>query len=143
MLSPGPIVNLFIILIAMFATLSSELRELIIYSNILILVFNLMPLYPLDGGRIIKSLLKLRRDKTNVEKAVNQMSNIVIIMLTALSSVLIIYFQNIAIFFAIMYLWAIMIKENKHYRIRKRAYDVIQKETNMVAVKNEDYLKVK
>lgn len=123
--------------------MSSELRELIIYSNILILVFNLMPLYPLDGGRIIKSLLKLRRDKTNVEKAVNQMSNIVIIMLTALSSVLIIYFQNIAIFFAIMYLWAIMIKENKHYRIRKRAYDVIQKETNMVAVKNEDYLKVK
>ena len=126
----GPLVNLLFILIAMLVEMPQDFRQTIIYSNLLIFVFNLMPMYPLDGGRMIKSLLKLKYDKTNVEKLVNRMSNIVVIMLTMASSILIIYFENIAILFAIMYLWIIVIKENRNYRTKKRVYDVIRKEVD-------------
>ena len=30
-----------------------------VYSNILILLFNLLPIYPLDGGRILKYILHI------------------------------------------------------------------------------------
>lgn len=32
----------------------------IIYANLLICIFNLLPIYPLDGGRIIKSMLCIK-----------------------------------------------------------------------------------
>ena len=118
-------VNLLIILALLLLELDSNLRQTIIYANILILVFNLMPIYPLDGGRILKGLLTLRYDNRVSEDLVNKLSNVLLILLTAASSILIIYFRNLAIFFVIMYLWIIVIKENRNYRIRKRVYDVI------------------
>ena len=84
-----------------------------------------MPIYPLDGGRIMKGLLRLKYDKQDVEKLVNQISNAILILLTAVSSILVLYFQNLAIFFAIAYLWMIVLKQNRNYRIRKRVYETI------------------
>lgn len=57
----GPITNLiFIILFCFFDINFFNIdRELIIYSNILIAIFNLIPIYPLDGGRIAKGMLHI------------------------------------------------------------------------------------
>ena len=44
----GPLVNLIIILFGIVYNLEMN----IIYANLLILLFNLIPIYPLDGGRI-------------------------------------------------------------------------------------------
>ena len=57
----GPITNLiFIVLFYLFDFNFFNIDiELIIYSNILIAIFNLIPIYPLDGGRIVKGILHI------------------------------------------------------------------------------------
>ena len=34
--------------------------ELLIYSNLLIFIFNMLPIYPLDGGRILKAIVHIK-----------------------------------------------------------------------------------
>ena len=48
----GPITNFIIILISCNLNLDLIKSMLIIYTNFLIMIFNLLPIYPLDGGRI-------------------------------------------------------------------------------------------
>ena len=55
----GPVTNLIIIIITLNLRVNIFTSLLIIYSNILLIIFNLIPMYPLDGGRIVKSLIYL------------------------------------------------------------------------------------
>ena len=82
-----------------------------IYSNILILIFNLMPLYPLDGGRIIKGILHIELGREKSEYIIKNISRVTIIVLTILSSVAVYYFKNIAIFLVCIFLWIVILQE--------------------------------
>lgn len=122
--SSGPIVNM-IIAIGTFA-INRNLSN-IIYSNIIIAFFNLLPIYPLDGGRILKLSLKNKYKYDKVEDITNKVSNATIIVITCLSSVLVLLWQNIGLVFVIAYLWLIMIKENKRSQLHKKIYNEIAK----------------
>ena len=78
--------------------MNNELYQNIMYANILIAMFNLLPIYPLDGGRILKELLHiffgLRKSYTYTQN----ISEIALYVTTALSSIIILYYKNIAIF---------------------------------------------
>ena len=128
--SSGPIVNIIMatLLITTEFGLKQETRILSIYSNFLIAIFNLLPIYPLDGGRILKGIISLRLGHIEAVKLTNQISNISIIILTAISSIAIYYYKNISILFILLYLWAIIIVQNKKYNIKMKIYEILQKE---------------
>ena len=48
-----------------------------------------------------------------------------IIILTAISSIAIYYFKNIAIFIIIIYLWGLVILENRKYKRKELMYNTI------------------
>ena len=105
-------------------------RELIIYANIIIGIFNLIPIYPLDGGRIVKNIVNIIYGRKEAYEYANLISNITISILTAISSILILYLKNIAILLIISYLWILVIKENKKYKNKKLLYTKMLIENN-------------
>ena len=123
----GPLLNLVICIMASLLHMNTETKQLIIYSNILIAIFNLIPLYPLDGGRILKGIIRLRYQEIESDKIVNKISNILIILLTLISSIGILYLKNLAILFVLVYLWIVVINENKKYNIKVKVYNSLQK----------------
>ena len=120
----GPLVNLSIIVLA----LVFKLEDIILYSNILLLLFNLLPIYPLDGGRILKNVLQIKLDYWKALDITNNISNITIIIITIIASISMLYFKNIAIILMVLYLWILLIKENKHYQILKKIQNILKKE---------------
>ena len=107
----GPITNFIIILITYNLNLELIKSMLIIYTNFLIMMFNLLPIYPLDGGRILKGVLHIIFGKRKTEKYINIISKIVVIIIIAISSILILYIQNISIFLIDIYLLYLVLKE--------------------------------
>ena len=123
----GPVTNLIIIIITLNLRLNIFTSLLIIYSNILLIIFNLIPMCPLDGGRIVKSLIYLFLGKKKAEKYTNNISFIFLIIVTFMGSVATFYFENMAIFLIIICLWLIYIKEDITYKKKIKIYDLIEK----------------
>ena len=125
----GPLTNILISIGLLFIHMEQDLKQIMIYSNILVALFNLIPIYPLDGGRILKEKKKKKYDD-NIKSdiLVNKISNILVISLTAISSIIILYLKNISILFVIIYLWILIIRENKRINLKKKINDIILKE---------------
>lgn len=122
----GPMVNAILIIVAILFSLP----ESIVYSNVLILIINLTPIYPLDGGRIIRNILKIFFKNLKAYKYTNKISNFFSAIISVFSSIAIFYYKNIAIFFAIIFIWVLIFNENKMYNIYKRVYKLIWLEEN-------------
>ena len=120
----GPITNLILVIIYCIfdITFFGIQREFVIYANILIGAFNLIPIYPLDGGRIAKCLIHIFVGLKQSYKYTNLISNITIILLTSISSIAILYLKNIAILVIIIYLWILVLIENKRYRSKLNCF---------------------
>lgn len=120
----GPVVNFLLVILFMLFDLKlfNISREFVIYSNILIGLFNLIPIFPLDGGRIIKNLIHIIYGLKNAYTYVNVISNVSIIILTFFSSIIIFYLKNIAILIIIGYLWYLVFEENRIFAQRVKVY---------------------
>ena len=114
----GPVTNFIIILISLNLRIDIIKSIMIIYTNFLIMIFNLVPIYPLDGGRILKGVLYINFGKIKSEEYIIKISKIILMSITTISSILILYIHNISIFIIIIYLWHILLQED--IKIKKR-----------------------
>ena len=112
----GPLTNFIMLLIVLYTNIDLKIvsNEMLAYANILIMLFNLLPIYPLDGGRILKALIYIFEGSIKSKIYIRKISKAVIILITMISSVGVMYLKNIAIFFIVIYLWIIVLKENKY-----------------------------
>ena len=105
----GPIVSLIIAVLGTYIKSTYIMRDEIVYSNILIAFFNLLPIYPLDGGRILKGFLDIKFKGEKSYCISDNISKATIIIITIVSSIALYYFKNIAIFLVCLFLWKILI----------------------------------
>lgn len=128
----GPITNFAIAVIAIIVAWVSGnaqniyIYQIIIYSNFLIGMFNLIPIYPMDGGRFLKEVLAISCGRKKAYKITYITSKTILILLTAVASVAILYIQNIAILFILAYLWYLEINEIRIYNRRKNIENIVE-----------------
>lgn len=123
----GPFTNFMIIIITLQMNINLFSALEMVYANLLLMLFNLLPIYPLDGGRVIKGMLHIFFGKIRAEKYTNYLSFVMLIIVTFAASIAIYQIQNIAIFLLVLVLWGIFIKEDRIYEKRNKIYRLLEK----------------
>lgn len=117
----GPMINLMLAWTFIF---SGQIT--IVYANLLIGIFNLIPIIPLDGGRALRELLRRFFDYKTADNYIHIISNITMVVLTAFASIGTLYLKNITIPLIVAYLWLIVLQENKRYKMKKKMQKSIE-----------------
>lgn len=128
----GPVTNVILIILFYKMNINVADKQRIIFSNLIIFLFNILPIYPLDGGRILKELLHICFGVKKAKKYTNDISIITTIIITILSSIAIYYFKNIAILFIVIFLWWLVLNEKRKFEINMKLYENIEKYKDIV-----------
>ena len=128
----GPLINIIIILIAGVINFDIFTYLMVIISNLAIVLFNLIPVYPMDGGKILKEILCIALGKKKANEYIHKISFVIIILITIVTSIGILYFKNIVILLAIIYLWYVYLIEENNYKKKNNIYEIIEKYWNKI-----------
>jgi stage IV sporulation protein FB len=123
----GPIINFIMVLIFACISLNENLKMKIVYTNLLLAIFNLLPIMPLDGGKILKEIMVKKIGNKDAVIFMNQLTQVILVVITLLYSIAILQMKNFAIFLLILYLWYLKYLEDKKLKSMIRAYEIIEK----------------
>lgn len=130
----GPMANIICLILTEILRnkMNVDLYQYAVYSNILLILFNLIPIYPLDGGRIAQGVLHIEAGLRKSYAYTKTITYINIVILTTISSILILCYKNIAIFLAIMYLWVMVYNSNKEFTLKEKMYKKIEESSKEI-----------
>lgn len=134
----GPISNLILAILIQYANINEEEKIKIIYTNLSLCIFNLLPIMPLDGGNILKEILKIKLNNINSNKTILAISKINLFILTFVYSIAILKIKNITVFFLILYLWYLNFIEDKKFEIVEKTYKIVNKNLSKKENKNKE-----
>lgn len=136
----GPISNLLLAIIIYYCKISNEEKIKLIYTNLSICIFNLLPIIPLDGSNILKEILKIRFENLKVNKINFCISKMSLIILTFIYSIVILEIKNLSILILIFYLWYLNFIEEKKIELLERTYKQLNK--NLIKIENEKNISI-
>ncbi len=134
----GPLTNVLIaIILICIGNLNinfqnSKIFQVLVYSNFLIAIFNLIPIYPMDGGRFLKELITIFYGEKKAYQITYLISKTILILCTAMASIIILYIHNISIIIILGYLWYIEIREIRKYNRRRKIQKIIKEENKIL-----------
>ena len=111
-------------------TINIDKSQIIVNTNLVLAICNLLPIYPLDGGRILKSYISIRLGSAVADNITNKIANILLIILAIISIIITIVFHNIGVLLILLYLYIIVRQENKRTKMKKRIRNLIEKQKN-------------
>lgn len=121
----GPLFNFIFAIIISYLNIEYKLKIDLFYTNLLLGIFNLLPIIPLDGGKILKEILSIKFGYKNANIYSMNISKILLIFISLSYSILIFKIKNVFLFFIIIYLWYLQIIEEKKLRTLIRVYNII------------------
>ena len=95
--------------------------------NIIIAIFNLLPISPLDGGQILNRILRIIFGNKEAYTITNSLNTIIMSVITAISSILILYLKNISIVIILIFMWYLVFKENQKYNEIQKYFKCVHK----------------
>lgn len=122
----GPLFNFCVAFLCCIFRQRYANLAIIMYMNILIGVFNLICIYPLDGGRILKCILHIFLGEKNSYVIIKKISNIFFIGFLVVCSFLILIVHNIGIILGVIYLWYIKTNADKIISLKLRTINLIE-----------------
>ena len=122
----GPVTNALVILISQKLELNVFTEIMVVISNFLIVAYNLIPIYPLDGGKILKGVLDIFLGEEKANIYIDKISFVFIIITTIIASIGLLYIEDISIFLAISYIWYVYLVKNINKKNNKSTYKIIE-----------------
>ena len=123
----GPLFNFVIALIFYMLNIDNDLKVNIVYTNLVLGIFNLLPILPLDGGKMLKEICNKFLGFKNSNVYVLLLSKVILIIISVCYSILIFKVKNIFVFLVIIYLWYLYYLEEKKLSTVIKVYKILEK----------------
>ena len=101
----GPLINIIIIMIINNLKINIFTSIIMMTANLIIMMFSLIPIYPMDGGKILQIILKTLLGEEKGTDITNKISFVILILITIIASISILYIKEILILLGVTYLW--------------------------------------